>query len=55
MTVLDNLMLDCHPLMRPGILSSGLYRELASKEQEVVHRAIDRGIIYFCKIIHRPL
>jgi len=51
MTVLDNLMLGRHPLMRPGILSSGIYWGLAQK-REVEHRARIEWIIDFLEITH---
>lgn len=49
MTVLENLMLGRHPLMRPGILSSGIYWGLAQKK-EVEHRAKVEWIIDFLEI-----
>jgi branched-chain amino acid transport system ATP-binding protein len=49
MTVLDNLMLGRHPLMRPGLLSSGIYWGLAQKK-EVAHRAKVEWIIDFLEI-----
>lgn len=51
MTVLDNLMLGRHPLMRPGVLSSGIYWGLAQK-REVEHRARIEWIIDFLEITH---
>jgi branched-chain amino acid transport system ATP-binding protein len=51
MTVLDNLMLGRHPLMRPGIFSSGIYWGLAQK-REVAHRATIEWIIDFLEITH---
>ena len=51
MTVLDNLMLGRHPLMRPGIFSSGIYWGLAQKD-EVKHRARVEWIIDFLEITH---
>jgi branched-chain amino acid transport system ATP-binding protein len=49
MTVLENLMLGRHPLMRPGLLSSGIYWGLAQKK-EVEHRARVEWIIDFLEI-----
>jgi branched-chain amino acid transport system ATP-binding protein len=49
MTVLENLMLGRHPLMRPGLLSSGIYWGLAQKK-EVEHRAKVEWIIDFLEI-----
>lgn len=49
MTVLDNLMLGRHRLMRPGIFSSGIYWGLAQKK-EVEHRARVEWIIDFLEI-----
>ncbi len=49
MTVLDNLMLGRHPLMRPGIFSSGIYWGLAQK-REVEHRTRVEWIIDFLEI-----
>jgi branched-chain amino acid transport system ATP-binding protein len=51
MTVLENLMLGRHPLMRPGLLSSGIYWGLAQKK-EVEHRAKVEWIIDFLEITH---
>jgi branched-chain amino acid transport system ATP-binding protein len=51
MTVLDNLMLGRHPLMRPGIFSSGIYWGVAQKH-EVDHRARVEWIIDFLEITH---
>ena len=49
MTVLDNLMLGRHPLMKSGVLSSFIYWGLAQKE-EVEHRKRVEDIIDFLKI-----
>jgi branched-chain amino acid transport system ATP-binding protein len=49
MTVLDNLMLGRHPLMKSGVLSSFIYWGLAQKE-EVAHRKRVEDIIDFLKI-----
>jgi branched-chain amino acid transport system ATP-binding protein len=49
MTVLDNLMLGRHPLIRPGLLSSGIYWGWAQKK-EVEHRAKVEWIIDFLEI-----
>jgi branched-chain amino acid transport system ATP-binding protein len=51
MTVLENLMLGRHPLMRPGLFSSGIYWGLAQKK-EVEHRAQVEWIIDFLEITH---
>ena len=49
MTVLDNLMLGRHPLMKSGVLSSFVYWGLAQKE-EVEHRKRVEDLIDFLKI-----
>jgi branched-chain amino acid transport system ATP-binding protein len=49
MTVLDNLMLGRHVLMKSGVLSSFVYWGLAQKE-EVQHRKRVEDIIDFLKI-----
>jgi branched-chain amino acid transport system ATP-binding protein len=51
MTVLDNLMLGRHPLIRPGLFSSGIYWGLAQR-REVEHRAKIEWIIDFLEITH---
>src|SRR6266511_564780 len=51
MTVLDNLMLGRHRLMRPSVFSSGIYWGLAQKK-EVEHRAKVEWIIDFLEITH---
>jgi branched-chain amino acid transport system ATP-binding protein len=51
MTVLNNLMLGRHPLIRPGLLSSGIYWGLAQK-REVAHRARIEWIVDFLEITH---
>jgi branched-chain amino acid transport system ATP-binding protein len=51
MTVLENLMLGRHPLMRPGLFSSGIYWGLAQKK-EVEHRVKVEWIIDFLEITH---
>src|SRR5207253_9126153 len=49
MTVLDNLMLGRHVLMKSGVLSSFIYWGLAQRE-EVAHRKRVEDIIDFLKI-----
>jgi branched-chain amino acid transport system ATP-binding protein len=49
MTVLDNIMLGRHVLMRSGVLASFVYWGLAQKE-EVTHRRRVEDIIDFLKI-----
>jgi branched-chain amino acid transport system ATP-binding protein len=49
LTVLDNLMLGRHPLMKSGVLSSFVYWGLAQKE-EVEHRKRVEDLIDFLKI-----
>jgi branched-chain amino acid transport system ATP-binding protein len=49
LTVLDNLMLGRHPLMKSGILSSFVYWGFAQKE-EVEHRKRVEDLIDFLKI-----
>ena len=49
MTVLDNIMLGRHVLMKSGVLSSFIYWGLAQKE-EVAHRKRVEDIIDFLKI-----
>ena len=49
LTVLDNLMLGRHVLMRAGVLSSVLYWGLAQRE-EIRHRAACEEIIEFLKL-----
>src|SRR5881296_3340277 len=49
MTVLDNLMLGRHVLMKSGVLSSFVYWGLAQKE-EVTHRKRVEDLIDFLKI-----
>jgi branched-chain amino acid transport system ATP-binding protein len=49
LTVLDNLMLGRHVLMRSGVVSSVLYWGLAQRE-EIRHRAACEEIIEFLKL-----
>ena len=49
LTVLDNLMLGRHPLMKAGVLSSFVYWGFAQKE-EVEHRKRVEDLIDFLKI-----
>jgi len=51
MTVLENLMLGRHVLMKTGILSGGIYWGKAQKE-EVAHREAVEEIIDFLEIEH---
>ncbi|MDQ0339927.1 branched-chain amino acid transport system ATP-binding protein [Caldalkalibacillus uzonensis] len=51
MTVLDNLMLGRHVLMKTGILSGGLYWGKAQRE-EVEHRKAVEEVIDFLEIEH---
>lgn len=51
MTVLENLMLGRHVLMKTGILSGGLYWGKAQRE-EVAHRKAVEDVIDFLEIEH---
>ncbi len=51
MTVLENLMLGRHVLMKTGILSGGLYWGKAQRE-EVAHREAVEDVIDFLEIEH---
>ncbi|WP_202079319.1 ABC transporter ATP-binding protein [Caldalkalibacillus salinus] len=51
MSVLDNLMLGRHSLMKTGILSGGLYWGKAQRE-EVAHREAVEEVIDFLEIQH---